>query len=208
MTSICINGHRIKTAWYDALINAICCLWDGNGNVRRVPRNIFDIIIIKSSFGVALIFLPVAWLLSHVPFIWPEYLAGMALLSCVFLGMKPYLDCFRALVVLIICSFLLYYQVTFDATVWGFHVEPYLYDVVIIGALITLWRRFCNWVCWLQIDRICEKYGIPQYDQKALMDAYEGFDTHYGEERVIYSNYQEAVHTAEQTQQKQDNQNA
>lgn len=204
MAYIFIHGHRIKVSGIDALIDFFLFLWPGdNGQVRKTPRNVYDYQMFFIGFVIAALFLPIAWLLSHLPLIWPEALACMAAVICVTIGQSPYKDYFRALVVLIAASLLLHYHVTFDATIWGFHIEKYLYYIAIAVALFTLWRRFFNWLCWTQIDRLSKKYGIPHYDQKTLMDNYEGYDTHYGETKMVYLSYQEAMN-AEKVLQEQD----
>ena len=194
MASLNINGHRIKVRWFETILP----LWGMYGNVRRVPRNIYDFSTIFVWSTVALFALPLMWLLSHVPFIWPEMLGGFAITICICAGANPYQDYFRALIVLAIGSALLYYHVQFDLRVFGFHVENYIYYLVIATCLITLLRRFYNRICWWQIDRMCEKYGIPHYDQKMLMDAYVGYDTHYGEKQSSYNSYQEALNADNQ----------
>ena len=198
MISLNINGHRIKVRWYEALLP----LWDMHGNVRRIPRNIYGFYALFSWFCVAFFALPLLWLLSHVPFIWPEMLGSFAITTCICVGATPYQDYFRALLVLVLTSGLLYYNVQFDLTLFGFHVECCVYYLVIAACCLALWRRFYNRVCWKQIDSICDKYGIPRYDQKALMDAHAGYDTHYGEKRVAYNCYQEAVNADHKTPEK------
>ena len=82
----------------------------------------------------------------------------------------------------------------FDQKDTGFHIETKLYYVAIGASCVALWRRFWNWLAWNQIDRMCAKYQIPHYDQKALMDAYEGVDTRYGEPKgEKHENYQQAI---------------
>ncbi len=194
MASLNINGHRIKVRWFETILP----LWDMHGNVRRVPRNIYDLTAIFGWSMAALFTLPLMWLLSHVPFIWPEMLGGFALTICICAGVHPYQDYFRALFVLVITSALLYYHVQFDMRIFGFHVENYIYYLVITVCLIILLRRFYNHICWKQIDHMCEKYGIPHYDQKTLMDAHVGYDTHYGEKQPSYDSYQEALNADNQ----------
>lgn len=194
MASLNINGHRIKVNWFETILP----LWDMHGNVRRIPRNVYSFHSIFAAFSVSLFALPLMWLLSHVPFIWPEMLGGFAICICICVGMNPYQDYFRAIFVLALAIGLLYYHVQFDMRVFGFHVENYIYYLVIAVCLITLLRRFYNRICWWQIDRMCEKYGIPHYDQKMLMDAYVGYDTHYGEKQPSYNSYQEALNADNQ----------
>ena len=194
MASLNINGHIIKVQWFETILP----LWDMYGNVRRVPRNIYDFSTIFGWSTVALFALPLMWLLSHVPFIWPEMLGGFELTICICAGVTPYQDYFRALLVLTIASALLYYHVQFDLRVFGFQVEKYIYYLVITACLITLLRRFYNYICWKQIDHICKKYGVPHYDQKTLMDAYVGYDTHYGEKQPSYKSYQESLNADKQ----------
>ncbi|PIR10223.1 MAG: hypothetical protein COV52_09700 [Gammaproteobacteria bacterium CG11_big_fil_rev_8_21_14_0_20_46_22] len=196
MAILNINGHRIKVRWFETILP----LWDMYGDVRRVPRNIYSFHAVFAAFCVALFALPLMWLLSHVPFIWPEMLGGFAITICICVGMNPYQDYFRALVVLAIVSVLLYYNVQFDVRIFGFHVEHYLYYLVILACLATLLRRFYNRLCWKQIDSICAKYGIPYYDQKTLMDAHVGYDTHYGEKQKAYDSYQAAVDADKENQ--------
>ncbi len=193
MASIYVNGYKIKARWFDYLIDVILCLWSSFGEVRKVPRNIYSKTMILSSLGVAIIMLPIGWLLMHVPFIWPEALAAMFAGVSITIGMRPYQDYFRAVFTLIVASVLLNFNITFNATIFGFHIEESLYYFASIVALLALWRRFFNWLCWSQIDRICVKYGIPRYDQKTLMDSYENYNTHYGEKPIIHSTYQEAI---------------
>ena len=194
MASLNINGHRIKVRWRETILP----LWDMVGNVRCILRMLYRFYVVFFWFCVALFALPLMWLLSHVPFIWPEMLGGFALAICICVGMNPYQDYFRALFVLILASVLLYYNVQFDVRIFGFHVERYLYYLVIAACLFTLWRRFYNRLCWKQIDSICDKYGIPRYDQKVLMDAHVGYDTHYGEKQKAYASYQDAVNAAQE----------
>lgn len=132
MAHIFIHGHRIKVHWIDSFINSILFLWPGdNGQVRKTPRNVYDYQMFFIGFSIAVLFLPIAWLLSHLSFIWPEALACMAAVICVTIGQSSYKDYFRALVVFVTASLLLRYQVTFDATIWGFHIEKYLYYIAI-----------------------------------------------------------------------------
>lgn len=194
MASLNINGYRIKVSWYETILP----LWDMYGNVRRIPRNIYGFYALFSWFCVALFALPFMWLLSHVPFIWPEMLGGFAITICICVGVNPYQDYFRALIVLIATTLLLYYKVQFDVRIFGFHVEQYIYYLVIAACLFTLWRRIYNRLCWKQIDSICHKYGIPRYDQKTLMDAHVGYDTHYGEKQKAHACYRDAVNAEQE----------
>ena len=121
MSSLNINGHRINVRWFETILP----LWDMHGNVRRVPRNIYDFRMIFVWASVALFALPLMWLLSHVPFIWPEMLGGFILTVCICVSIHPYQDYFRALIVLAIVSALIYYHIQFDMRVFGFSIERY-----------------------------------------------------------------------------------
>ncbi len=194
MASILVHGYRIKVDWYDSLINSFLFLWDCNETgVRKIPRNVWDHKFAIAYIATGTLLLPIAWLLSHIPFIWPESMAFFLFFICVIILIKPYADPFRALIGLLIGGLLLYFNVTFDWTIFGYHLEKYLYYCMIVTSIFALWRRFVNWTCWAQIDRICKKYNFPHYDQKTLMDNYEGIDTHYGEKLVTYDNYDDAM---------------
>lgn len=192
MSFIVIDRRRIKVDWYDALIDSFLFLWMPDG-VRKVPRNIYSTHKIAMAVFMSIFGLPLFWGLSHIPFIWPQALFIMAITLCFIIGDAPYADYFRALFALILGLGLMHYRVTFDVSFLGYHLEKYLYYIAIATAIFSLWRRFLNFVCWSQIDRICEKYGFPHYDQKILMDNYEGYDTKHGEKVVTYSTYQEAI---------------
>jgi hypothetical protein len=181
-----VNGLHIKMNVWDAFIHNT--FWG-----RLIPRNNYEF----SNFIIALIIeilaLPVLWALMHVPFIWPEMLGGFIGILCILTLVKPYIDPFRAFFVLILASSFLYFKITFGAEVFGLHIEKFLYFAAIFSACLALWRRFWNFFAWYQIDRICNKYSIPRIDQKKLMDAYEGNDTHYGERPKQYATYQDAL---------------
>jgi len=189
MAAINVNGYRIKVRWYEDLLP----LWDFDGTVRKTPRNLYQFDALGVSLIVIIIFSPVCWLLSHVPFIWPEMVMAFIGTLCVAIGIEPFTDYFRAIIALILAGLGLHYHIQFGFMIFGFHLEKYLYYILIAMCFITFIRRFYNWVCWLQIDHMCKKYGIPLYDQKSLMDAYYWRDTHYGEKRVAYNSYQEAI---------------
>lgn len=186
-----IYDFHIKMNPWD---NFICDCFFG----RKIPRNVYESFALFLSLTIAAVALPILWGLMHIPFIWPESLAGFVAVLIVLIGIRPYQDYFRSLIVLIVAGLFLKYHVTFNAEIWGFHIETYLYYIAIVAAVFTLWRRFLNWFVWKNLDRICEKYEIPKIDQKQLMDSFEGYDTHYGEKKVKYATYKDAIAAAKQ----------
>jgi hypothetical protein len=193
MSTININGYNISVKSSYEFFNGLLGLWDETGAVRQIPRNIYCFGTLAFCIAIAAISLPIAWLLSHVPFIWPEALGAMVGIICASVGNNPYRDYFRALIVSIIASILLISNVTFNATIFGFHIEKYLYYVAIIVSLITLWRRFFNWFCWHLIDQICDKYQVPRYQQNDLISAYNHMATVTNYDGKSFSSYSDAM---------------
>ncbi len=188
-------GHQIKVKWYEAIFP---CLY-GAEQPRKVPRNVFDFVYFGLIPFFFLCFIGLMWLLSHVPFIAGIGIIGFTGGICALVCMKTYMDSTRAWWMLILASVLLYKHVTFGMTVFGFHLETYIYYIAIGACLLALYLRLYNYLSWKQIDHICAKYGIPKYDQRELMNAYEGYETYYGLPRKkSYANYAEAVAAAEQ----------
>lgn len=173
MGMIRIEGKPVAVSNWDSFLDSVLFLWNDLGEVRKMPRNEYSFFVFGFNLFLLAICAPIAWLLSHVPIIWPEALAAMVSMTAVLIAMNPQSDYFRALLALPVGIFLLQQHITFDATIFGFHIEKYLYYLLIAVSAFTLWRRFFNYLCWRQIDRICQQYGLPQYDQALLKANWE-----------------------------------